>query len=45
MVTLPELPEPERLEKLQEAPDGSPLQEKLMLFVVKLLTVSTALAL
>jgi hypothetical protein len=44
-VTVPELPEPVRFEKLHDAPDGSPLQEKLMLLDEKLLTVSRAVAL
>jgi hypothetical protein len=45
LFTVPELPEPVRFEKLHDAPDGSPLQEKLMLSDEKLLTVSRAVAL
>jgi hypothetical protein len=45
IVTVPELPEPARFEKLQDAPDGSPLQEKLMLLDEKLLTASRAVPL
>jgi hypothetical protein len=45
IVTVPELPEPVRLEKLHDAPDGSPLQEKLMLLDEKLPTISWAVPL
>ena len=45
IVTVPAVPDPVKFEKLHDAPDGSPLQAKLMVFDKKLLTVSRAIAL